>query len=440
MDRKTPPAQPEPSLASGTRAPVWDRLPEEPPFDHLADDVDVDHLIDDPYARVADDTVPTPVSPPSGPPVVGAPRRRGGWLQTIVAGILGAVLAVSGLLYIQDDDPAPDQGLDAAALLGDVGAADPEPTADQTPTAVPDAGSPDAVAIGETVIPSIVTVQVLTSGTMFASGSGVVYEDGYIITNNHVVEDGSSYQVVLSDGRTTYNARLVGTDPLTDLAVLEVDTAGLTPIELGATGTLRVGDTAVAVGSPLGLDGGPSLTVGVVSAFGRQVTVASDETLYGMLQTDAPITQGSSGGALVDGQGRLIGITTAVGVSDVGIEGIGFATPVELVDRVVAEIISEGSVAHAFLGITGDTRFSTDVDGASVAVGVNVATVEPSSAALTAGLQPGELITAIDGEAVTTMEDLIVSLRYLSAGDLVTLTVSDGISADRVVDVTLGLR
>ncbi len=363
-----------------------------------------------------------------------------GWLQTIVAGVLGAVLAVSGVLFLQSDDPAPETTLDAAALLGEVGTADPAPTADTSPSVVPNVGQPDAVTIGETVIPSIVTVQVLTNGTMFASGSGVVYADGYIITNNHVVEDGSSYQVVLSDGRTTYNARLIGTDPLTDLAVLEVDTTGLSAIELGTTEALRVGDTAVAVGSPLGLDGGPSLTVGVVSAFGRQVTVAADETLYGMLQTDAPITQGSSGGALVDGLGRLIGITTAVGVSDVGIEGIGFATPVELVERVVDEIIADGSVAHAFLGITGDTRFSTDVDGASVAVGVNVATVEPSSAALAAGLAPGELITAINGAPVTTMEDLIVSLRYLSAGDMVTLTVSDGISSERVIDVTLGLR
>ena len=305
-------------------------------------------------------------------------------------------------------------------------------------------GAPDAVAIGDAVIPSIVTVQVGSEGTsgiaLSGSGSGVILDDqGHVITNDHVVSAGSSFQVVLSDGRTTYDATLIGTDPLTDLAVLKIEASGLRPITFGETTSLRVGDAAVAVGSPLGLEGGPSLTVGVLSAFGRQVQVSAEDILYGMLQTDAPITQGSSGGALVDTRGRLIGITTAVGVSSVGVEGIGFATPVELVERVTSEIIATGSVNHAFLGILGATSFSTATDGASVAVGVEVDSIEPGSGAADAGLTAGSLITAVDGEPVTTMDDLIVALRYHAAGDDITITVSSA-GNDTTLPVTLGVR
>ena len=184
-----------------------------------------------------------------------------------------------------------------------------------------------------------------------------------------------------------------------------------------------MGDAAVAVGSPLGLDGGPSVTVGVLSAFGRQVTTDPERTLFGMLQTDAPITQGSSGGALVDSEGRLIGITTAVGVSDVGVEGVGFATPVELVSRVVDELVADGSIEHAFLGIRGGTAFDTSPDGAQVAAGVQIDSVEPGTAAADAGLEAGEIITSVDGEPLITMDELVIALRHHSAGDEVTLTV-----------------
>ncbi len=267
----------------------------------------------------------------------------------------------------------------------------------------------------------------------------IISEDGLIVTNDHVVEGAPDYRVVLSDGRTSYEATLIGTDPVTDLAVLDIEAAGLVPIELGATTELSVGDTAVAVGSPLGLDGGPSVTVGVLSAFGRQVTTAPEHTLFGMLQTDAPITQGSSGGALVDSEGRLIGITTAVGVSDVGIEGVGFATPVELVSRVVDELVADGSVEHAFLGIRGGTAFDTSPDGAQVAAGVQIDSVEPGTAAADAGLEAGEIITSVDGEPLITMDELVIALRHHGAGDEVTLTVVPSAGeSPRTVEVVLG--
>lgn len=422
------PAEPARLTATGSREPVWVRLPDEPPFD--SDGV--------PEPRQQSVATRPPASDPSSQPTR---RRRGGWLQTLIAGVLGAVLAVTGFVII-DDDPAPPVAAETTAAP--TAATEPETQRIEIAPAPVLEGAPDAVAIGDAVIPSIVTIQVGTGDTsgvaLNGSGSGVILDSsGHIVTNDHVVAAGSSYQVVLSDGRTTYDATLVGTDPLTDLAVLEVDAAALQPIALGETTSLRVGDAAVAIGSPLGLEGGPSLTVGVLSAFGRQVQVSADDILYGMLQTDAPITQGSSGGALVDTRGRLIGITTAVGVSSVGVEGIGFATPVELMRRVTDEIIATGSVDHAFLGILGGTSFSTAPDGANVAVGVEVESIEPGSGAEAAGLEAGALITAIDGEPVTTMDDLIVALRYRAAGDDVTITVSDN-GTDAVLPVTLGVR
>ncbi len=415
--------------ATGSRQPVWVRLPDTPPFGG-ADDETIEIFV--PPA------VPPAPAMPAAPPAPS--RRRGGWLQTITAALLGAGLALVGFLVLDDDPPAAPAEVPAAAPAV-VEPESPEPRVVETaPIPLPDVAVPDAVAIGEAVIPSIVTVQVGNGGGISGSGSGVIIDaGGLIVTNDHVIAAGTQYEVVLSDGRTAYSATLVGTDPLTDLAVLEIEADGLKPIVFGETSALRVGDSAVAVGSPLGLEGGPSLTVGVLSAFGRQVQVSNDDVLYGMLQTDAPITQGSSGGALVDARGRLIGITTAVGVSDVGVEGIGFATPIELVERVIDELISTGEIHHAFLGIFGGTSFADAADGASVAVGVQVSSVEPDTGAEAGGLQAGDLITALDGLPVTTMDDLVVALRYMMAGDDITLTVT-GESGARTLDITLGER
>ena len=390
---------------------------------------------------------PVVVSPPPAPVII---RQGARWWQTGLAAVLGAVLAVGGLQIIEGDEPvtaaAPAIAVaDAPAQDGPAESASPGDSV-VSDTVVPSLPSPaelvpapsdaDAVAVGAKVIPSIVTVEVLGNGRIIGSGSGaIITADGYIVTNDHVVAGGEGYQVVLSDGRTTYAASLVGTDPLTDLAVLDIAAEGLTPIEYGSAAALNVGDAAVAVGSPLGLEGGPSLTVGVVSAFGRQVQTSATDVLYGMIQTDAPITSGSSGGALVDGAGRLIGITTAVGVSDVGVEGIGFATPIEIVTRVVDELVAEGEVGHAFLGINGVTSFDAAADGARVAAGVEIGSVGDGSAAANAGLFAGDVSTSIDGVPVETMDELIVALRVRFPGDDVELTVNGS-----PVTVTLGVR
>jgi len=360
-------------------------------------------------------------------------RSSGRVLIPLVSGFLGAVLALAAVAGIGGFDLSEEPTSTSTTTVVEQASAAVAPPSGGTTTLQLREANVDAVLVGELVIPSTVSVQVGQEGpTGFSrrgSGSGVVFDtEGHIITNDHVVSGSQAYRVVFADGRV-YEATLIGTDPVTDLAVLKIDADNLVPIELGSSDQLSVGDPTVAVGNPLGLEGGPSLTVGVLSAFERQVQTSASDVLHGMLQTDAPITQGSSGGALVDETGRLIGITTAVGVSEIGVEGIGFATPVEIVERVVAELIANGQARTAFLGITGGTSFDTAADGALEPAGVEIESVEPTGAAATAGLQAGDLIVSFEGVELDTMEDLIVLLRRSSVGDSVELMVERNGSA-----------
>ncbi len=351
---------------------------------------------------------PTPSAPESIPVTASRQRRTWGWGALGLSALVGAAVASGTLLF-----------------FGDVA------STSTTTVAAPVSGSAlpssQAAIVAARVIPSIVTVEVdSTGGDEFvadATGSGVVLDaTGTIITNHHVVEGAQSVRVLFSDGRS-YTATVVGQDALTDLAVLDIDTVGLTPIALGSSEAMSIGDLTIAVGSPLGLEGGPSVTVGVLSAFDRRVRTSSDSELFGLLQTDAPITRGSSGGALVDGEGRLIGITSAIAVSDVGAEGLGFAIPVEMVQRITADLIADGVSAHPFLGISGSTYFETRPDGALAPAGIEVAEVIPETAAADAGLQAGDVIVGLAGEPILTMERLVVRLRYYRVGDSIDLDV-----------------
>ena len=365
------------------------------------------------------------------PPNPSSPATSRGFGRLLVASILGASVALAG-----------SYGLGALTATEEpVVVAEPARAIDAMPAVAAMADDYSPAAVGEVVVPAIVTVQVgaqtRTGVVAQGSGSGVIIDSsGHIITNDHVAGDAGSIRVVLSDGRI-YEATLIGTDPVTDLAVLDIDAENLTAVDFGSTDGMQVGDTAIAIGNPLGLDGGPSLTVGVLSAFGREVRTSATSVLYGMLQTDAPITQGSSGGALVDGAGRLIGITTAVGVSEVGIEGIGFATPIEIVQRVVADIVDSGAVAHGLLGINGSTDFVDLADGGSRPTGVVIDAIEAGSAADSAGLRLGDVITAVEGTGVDTMDELISVLRRLGADDLVVVEIERN-GARIVVSATLG--
>lgn len=371
--------------------------------------------------------IPPGTSMPSPRP----PRKRGGGIVILIAAALfiGAITGVAATTLI--DDPAP-------VVITEQPIAETAAPAEQVaPTPAPN--TLDPAAVGAAVIPSVVAVEVGSTqdGDFFqtASGSGVIFDSQHILTNDHVVDGATAVQVVLSDGRV-YPAEVVGSDPITDVAVLLVTAPDLVPITFGSADSLIVGVPAIAVGSPLGLDGGPSLSVGVVSALGREVQTNPEVVLYGMIQTDAPITNGSSGGALVDRNGALIGITTAVGASDLGIEGVGFATPIEIVEKIANDILADGSASHALLGIVGSTAYES-IDNEGVApLGVTVEEITPGSAAETAGISQGQVITAADGVAVHTMDELITMLRLYGAGDTITL---DFAIADSLI-VQLGAR
>ncbi len=398
MDNNNP--EPPPAVRPLAPPPVMEQAPPSPPLF--------------PYAT--SELEPTPV----------ADLKARSWLGPLLGGLAGAALLAIALW--------------ATGQLGTGG------SAGEVREVITAGDQTSATAVARKVVPSIVTVDVggLIEGEfeIFGTGSGVVLSaDGLIATNHHVVTDSDVYQVIFSDGRI-YRAEIVGSDRRTDLAVLRIDAENLVPIEIGSTETATIGQVAVAVGSPLGLDGGPSVTVGVVSAFGRQVRTGPEDfdVLFDMLQTDAPITEGSSGGALVDANGRLLGITSAIGVSSAGAEGIGFAIPVELVTRITDEIIETGAVRHPFIGVQLDTAFVANSDGSQSPAGASVVRfVMEGSAAEAAGIQTEDLITAYDGKRVAIPDDLISGLRKYRAGEEVTLSITRGTDSLEI-PVVLGVR
>jgi putative serine protease PepD len=352
-----------------------------------------------------------PPAPPEQPVTVPEKRRRRTLPASLIGGLIGAAIAI-GVLFALGVLPA-----DTPATTT---------TLPQIASVQTSAPSTAVATIANRAIPSIVTVEVGDgdgrTAPATASGSGVVYTaDGYILTNNHVVDGAGFVRVILADGRI-FQANVVGADALTDVAVISVDAPGLQPLALANPDSLHIGDLAIAIGNPLGLNGGPSVTSGIISAFDRELQVTTDETLFGLLQTDAPITRGSSGGALLDGDGDLIGITTAIGLSDVGAEGLGFAVPVSIVEGVANDLIRDGVVHHAFIGVQVEPAF-TDVGGAQVPEGARIISFEGDTGIETAGAQIDDVITAIDGAHVKGTADLIAILRTRRAGQTITLSL-----------------
>ena len=360
----------------------------------------------------------------------------------LAAAFLGAALTV-GLLAATgtlSGDPAASPTTTVAQATTSVAEVTPEPVIQNT--IVNELGSAvNPTAVAAKAIPSIVTVNTSDSNQSgLGSGSGVVISsDGYIVTNEHVVEGATRYAVTFEDGRV-YEAELIGMDKLTDLAVLRISATDLVPIDFGSSDELSLGDPAVAVGNPLGQAGGASVSVGIVSAFDRQVDFSDGSNLFGMIQTDAAINSGSSGGALVNSEGELIGVTAAIGVSQAGPEGIGYAIPVELVERITAEIIETGDVAHPFLGVTIGTAAVELEDGATVPAGAEVITIEGNdSAAGVAGLEEGDVIVRIGDKEITSQADLILAVRLYRVGeDVAFVALRDG--AEETFVVTMGQR
>ena len=374
---------------------------------------------------------PEPMTPIEEPTSDAVTRHRRFDPWTLVLGILGGALLGTGVTF---------------AILGFSGVfEEPTPVTNPPPPSVtvpPPATTPPPVAatasateIAQHAISSIVAVEVEELLGQ-SGGSGVVYgTDGYLITNDHVVAGADEVTVVFADG-ARYPAEIIGTDPLTDIAVLRVDRADLTPMDIGDPSTLSIGEMAVAIGNPLALVGGPSVTSGIISALDRSLEVEAGTSLYGLVQTDAPITHGSSGGALLDEDARVIGITTAIAVSDVAAEGFGFAIRIDLAIGVANDLIESGVVNHAQLGIEGGTYFAEQA-GAEYPVGVLVDEVQAGSAYEQSGGQVNDVIVSLDGVPIDTLESLLTELRRRRAGEesILGITRSDG---DLDLNVTLG--
>jgi putative serine protease PepD len=300
--------------------------------------------------------------------------------------------------------------------------------------------------IAAAVRPSVVSI---TTGN--AEGSGVILsDDGYILTNNHVAvtAQGKTVDVTFDDG-TTVKASLVGTDPKTDLAVFKASSLPkkLTPAKFGDSGALRVGDTVLAIGSPLGLQG--SVSEGIVSALNRTIDESADAqpqdpfsqstqnsspatTIAGAIQTDAAINPGNSGGALVNMNGEVVGINTAIATSSNGSDGnigVGFAIPANRAKEVADDLIKGVAVSHPYLGIGVVTA---DGNG-----GALVKSVEAGSPAAKAGVQVGDIVTGFNGTAVHTSEDLVNDVQAGKASTSVALSVTRN-GSNTTISVTLG--
>ncbi|MDP8969548.1 MAG: trypsin-like peptidase domain-containing protein, partial [Actinomycetota bacterium] len=288
-------------------------------------------------------------------------------------------------------------------------------------------------AVAQAVLPSVALVEVGGVRGQGSASAVTFRPDGYLLTNNHVVEGGQRIRVTLPDG-TTHEAEVVGTDPSTDLAVLHIDATDL-PVPAYARQAPQIGELAVAIGSPFGLES--SVTAGVVSAVSRAVGTPAG-ALTDMVQTDAAINPGNSGGPLVNADAEVIGINTALLSPSGANDGIGFAIPVATAVPIAEQLVDRGFVEHAQLGVRGqdvDPQVAELYDLA-VTEGAVIVEVVPGSAADRAGLERGDIVTAIDGEPVSGMVELAGRIRSLAPGDRVTLTVvRDG--ERRNVDVTL---
>ncbi len=318
--------------------------------------------------------------------------------------------------------------------------------------------SDTAVYAANKILPSIVGIEIqynVTSmfsifggnqtSTATATGSGIIIsEDGYILTNNHVVSSSEAeayYQVseatkvtvTLFNDDTKYEATIVGTDEETDLAVIKIDATGLTPAEFADSDSIKVGEFAMAVGSPLGLQS--TITCGVVSAVNREVT-DSDGKTYTLIQTDAAINAGNSGGALVNSEGKVIGVNT-LKLTGTDVEGMGFAIPINSTTDITSQLIQYSKVRRPYIGITGMDLDSETANANHLVEGIYVKDVETFSAAEKGGIKIGDVIVKADGKDIKTMDELNEIKNSHSIGDEMTITVNrDGKEMD--LTITLG--
>jgi len=382
-----------------------------------------------------------PVQPQQPAEGAGKRRKKTPWavivaLVAVVCIAFGGVAGglISALVLQNDDTPV----VEAPATQPE--ALEQDPQAEQAPEGVlpgfsledvtKPLGDRETLTVAEinvAVSPSVVTINTVIQGSYFgqpvqstSGGSGVIISnDGYIMTNNHVVEGAMKISVVLSDG-TEYEAMLVGTDAETDLAVIKVEAENLVAATLGDSDELVVGELAVVIGNPLGNLPG-SVSMGIISGKGREITI--DDVTLEMIQVDAAINPGNSGGALVNAYGEVVGINTAKTASS-DVEGLGYAIPINNAKPIIEELINNGYVTgRPFIGVS--TRDVTEEIAAYYKwpEGVYITSVTPFSAAEKAGLQRGDIITAVDGETGITGARLSELRDSHAVGDELVLTV-----------------
>lgn len=313
-----------------------------------------------------------------------------------------------------------------------------------------------AEAVAQKALPSVVNINVYTASqsqaqgfmrssstqeyTQSSLGSGVILsDDGYILTNYHVIEGADKLQVVASGGE--YEAKVVGTDPSSDLAVIKIEASGLPAVEIGSSSDLVTGEWVMAVGSPFGLE--QSVSTGIVSAVSRSSSSlysSESEAIYtNMIQTDAAINPGNSGGALVDKNGKLIGINTLIASTSGSSSGVGFAIPVDYAMKIAEQIIAGQTPSHAQLGVSLTTVNSSVAARYNLPVseGAYVTRVTSSSGASKAGIAEGDIITKVGDSKVTSASDLIIAVRSHNPGDTVSVTFNCS-GSEQTVDVVLG--
>jgi S1-C subfamily serine protease len=374
---------------------------------------------------------PPAASPEAVPPIYAPPppqpsrkerRGIGVFAAGMFGGVLGAVLVAS-----------------AVYLFPPTRTVTTTPPASQPGkiTIAADTRSQPVEAAALKVTPSVVNVGIEQTGynpytgsrgtQVVGNGSGVIIRaDGYILTNNHVVE--AADRIVVHIGNEDVVAKVVGTDPSTDLAVIKIDRTGLVPAELGSSASLKVGETVVAIGSPFGLD--KTVTTGIVSALHRSNTSQDAGTITqytNLIQTDAAINPGNSGGALADLNGRVIGINTLIQTGGAQQSaGIGFAIPIDFARSIADQLISTGKAVHPYLGVsmaTVDSSVATQMGLPASTTGVLIQDVVTGSPAEKSGLKSGDVLLSLGGEVVTSVEDAFAAIRSRKVGERVELVV-----------------
>ncbi len=343
----------------------------------------------------------------------GDDRRSGStlWGVAVVAGLVGAALSLGVV----------------AVVGGFEGKVVEKPVVEKVPLrAVAELASQPSGVVGVTraVAPAIVRLEV-TTGEGSTIGSGVMFrDDGYLATDAHLLQSASAVQATLADGRSV-PATVVGSDPWSAVAVVKVDVGQVPVATFGSATGLQIGQTAIAIGAPEGSGADPSVAVGVVSALGKQVDSAEGVSLRDMIETDAAASHDSSGGALSDANGVLIGLVTTVVPPDGA--NVDFAAPIDVVRSVAEDIIKTGAARHAWLG----------VEGADADRGARVMKVVGGSPAAEAGLTNDDVIAAVDGTKIESMSALRVTLRGHHTGDRITLVVTRS-GQDLTMTATLG--